>query len=342
MGGEVLRLILEHPQAELAWVTSRGERSIRRVHPNLFDCGVEFIDPDDIEACDVVFTATPSGVSMALAGRLLDMGCRIIDLGADFRLSDRAVWERVYGRAHTRWDLAEEAVYGVPELHRDAIARARIVANPGCFSSATILGLSPLVAAGEIDLERISVVGMSGTAGMGAEQARPSHHPEIANNLVAYNVVDHRHSYEMEQELSRVAGRDLQIHFTPVYAPISRGILAIASAFPAAGRAVSRSRLLDVMREYYASARFVSVHDDEPDAADGAWNYRPYPWVNAVSGTNYCLVGVDVDERRGRVVVFSVLDSMGKGGAHVGVQNMNIMFGLDDRAGLARAGLHPY
>ncbi len=340
MGGEALRLVLEHPEAEVAWVTSRGERDLSRAHPNLFDCDVELIDPEDITPCDVAFVAAPTGVAMDVAGRLLDIGCRVIDLGADFRLRDRSVWERVYGRAHRRWDLAEGAVYGIPELHREAIATARVVANPGCFSSAAILGLAPLVARGAVDLARVSVVGMSGTAGMGAEQARPSHHPEIANNLVAYNVVDHRHSYEMEQELGAVAGGDVPVHFTPVYAPISRGILNVCNAFPTGP--VSREELLDLYRGYYGGEAFVRVHDAEPGPDDGAWQYRPYPWVNAVSGTNYCLVGLDVDTRRNRIVVFSVLDSMGKGGAHVGVQNMNIMFGLDERTGLRRAGMHPY
>lgn len=338
MGGEALRVLLEHPDARVAWATSRSGGRITDHHPNLFDCDLELIRVDDATACDVVFLALPTGPAIDAARRWIDAGTRVIDLGAAFRLRDRDAWERVYAMTHPDWPLAEEAVYGISELHRDSIAAARLVANPGCFSSAAILGLAPLLDRDLVDPERLVVDGLSGTAGAGAELHRAAHHAEIGGNLVAYNVVDHRHSYEMEQELSAVAGRPVCVHFTPVYVPIVRGILDVCHAVPR--RPVSRDELLEVYGDFYADHPFVGVHDAPPEPG-ASWQYRPYPWVSAVAGTNHCRIGLDVDPVRGRVVVFSVLDSIGKGGAQAAVENMNLMFGLERTAGLARKGLHP-
>ena len=216
MGGEALRVLLEHPSVEIAWATSRREEPIEAFHPNLFGCGIRTIHPDRISACDVVFMAVPTAAALEAAPGLIERGCRVIDLEAAFRLRDRTTWERVYGRAHGCWPLAERAVYGVPELHRDAIASADLVANPGCFSSAAILALAPLIREGLIDPQRIIVDGLSGTAGAGAGLARPLHHPELCGNLLPYNVIDHRHSYEMEQELTSLAGEPVSVHFSPV------------------------------------------------------------------------------------------------------------------------------
>ena len=338
MGGEALRVLLDHPEVEIAWLTSRSEERIDDHHPNLYGLGLKMIPPDRATPCDVVFLALPTDASIQATEQLTAHGSKVIDLGAAFRLHDRNLWESVYKQKHPQWHLAEEAVYGIPELHRDAIARARVIANPGCFSSAAILGLAPLAKAGLIDLERIVVDGMSGTAGAGAELHRAAHHPEIGNNIVAYNVVGHRHTYEMEQELGLLAGKPVKVHFTPTYVPIVRGILDVCHAFPT--RSVKREQLLDLYREFYEGQPFVLVYDLPKDEKT-SWQYKPYPWVNSVAGTNFCYVGLDVDERRGRIVVFSVLDSIGKGGAQVGVENMNLMFGLPRTSGLARRGMHP-
>lgn len=338
MGGEALRVLLDHPDVEIAWLTSRSGERVDEAHPNLYGLGLSMIRPEDAAPCDVVFLALPTAASIEAASRFLKAGSKVVDLGAAFRLKHRAVWERVYGQTHGQWGLAEKAVYGIPELHAREIAAARLVANPGCFSSAAILGLAPLVSAGLADLERIVVDGMSGTAGAGAELHRAAHHPEIGNNLVAYNVVGHRHTYEMEQELGLIAGRAVKVHFTPTYVPIVRGILDVCHVFPT--RTVKRAEILEVYREFYDGEPFVLVYD-LPKEAGASWQYKPYPWVSAVAGTNYCYVGLDVDEERGRIVVFSVLDSVGKGGAQVGIENMNLLFGLDRRAGLGRRGQHP-
>jgi N-acetyl-gamma-glutamyl-phosphate reductase common form len=338
MGGEALRVLLEHPSVEIAWATSRREEPIEAFHPNLYGCGIRTIHPDRIGACDVVFNALPGDPALEATPGLLDLGCRVIDLGSSFRLRDRETWERVYGRVHPCWPLAERAVYGIPELHAEAIAAAELIANPGCFSSAAILALAPLVREGLVDLRSIVVDGLSGTAGAGAALARPIHHPEIAGNLLPYNVVDHRHTYEMEQELGLLADGPVSVHFTPVYVPISRGILNLCHVFPE--RALDRSRLLELYRDFYADAPFTTVYD-RPKQSGATWQYAPYPWVSSVAGTNHCLIGLDVDPRRNRVLVMAVLDSVGKGGAHAAVENMNLMFGLPRSLGLERRGLHP-
>jgi N-acetyl-gamma-glutamyl-phosphate reductase len=338
MGGEALRVLLDHPEVEVAWATSRSPGPIEQHHPNLFGCGIELIHPDDAGPCDVVFLALPTAASVEAARRYLDAGCKVIDLGSAFRLRDRHTWERVYGQVHTDWELVEKAVYGIGELHASEIAAARLVANPGCFSSAAILAYAPLVSEGLVALETLVVSGLSGTAGAGAELARAAHHPEIGNNLVAYNVVDHRHTYEMEQELGLVAGAETRVHFTPVYAPITRGILDLCSGFLT--RSVTRAELIELYRDFYSDSPFVAAYD-LPKEEGASWQYRPYPWVSAVAGTNYCQIGLDVDEDRGRVVVLSALDSVGKGGAQVGIENMNMMFGRPREEGLTRRGAHP-
>jgi N-acetyl-gamma-glutamyl-phosphate reductase len=339
MGGEALRILLQHPQVQIAWVTSRSGGDIAFYHPNLYDVKVNLVKPEEATPCDVVFLALPTGESIKIAAEYLQKDCKVIDLGAAFRLKDRVTWESVYGEKHTQWGFAEEAVYGIAELHLDEIKKARLIANPGCFSSGAILGLAPLAQQRLIDLDKIVVEGLSGTAGAGAELSRAAHHPEIANNLVPYNVVGHRHTYEMEQELSLAAGRKATIHFTPVYVPIVRGILDICHAFYSGE--IERAELLDLYRDFYHSQPFVKVYD-LPREEKASWQYRPYPWVSSVAGTNYCFIGLDVDEKRKRIVVFSVLDSIGKGGAQVGVENMNLMFGLERTAGLTQLGLHPH
>jgi N-acetyl-gamma-glutamyl-phosphate reductase common form len=338
MGGEALRVLLRHPHAEVAWVTSRSPGPIEQVHPNLYGTDLHFVRLDDVKTPEFVLLALPTGPSMDVATRFLKAGARVIDLGAAFRLRDRAIWERVYGEEHAAWSLVNEAVYGIPELHEEDIRITPLVANPGCFSSAAILGLAPLLKAGLVDAHRIVVDGLSGTAGAGAEFSRAIHHPEIGGNVVLYNVVGHRHTYEMEQELTGVASRGVHVHFTPCYVPIVRGIVDICRCF--SSELLSRAQLLDIFRHFYQGQPFIKVYDQPRDEED-SWQYKPYPWVSSVAGTNYCYVGMDIDEERGSIVVMSVLDSVGKGGAGVGIENLNIMAGFNRTDGLLDRGLHP-
>ena len=209
-------------------MTSRSPGPIAQVHPNLYDTGLNFVRLEDVKTPDFVLLALPTGASMEVAVRFLQAGARVIDLGAAFRLQDRHTWERVYGQQHAAWPLVHEAVYGIPELHEERMRAARLVANPGCFASAAILGLAPLLKAGLVEAHCLVVDGLSGTAGAGAEFSRVMHHPEIGGNVVLYNVVGHRHTYEMEQELTGVANRGVRVHFTPCY-------VVATSLFPLSG-----------------------------------------------------------------------------------------------------------
>ncbi len=338
MGGEVLRVLLDHPHVNIAWITSRQGGWIGDHHPNLFGIELDLIRPEKITPCDVAFLALPTSATLEIVDTLLNQGTKVIDLGSAFRLKDRKVWERVYGQTHSHWHLVEEAVYGITELNAEAAANARLIANPGCFASAAILALAPLLKEQLVETKHIMIDGLSGTTGAGAELARPALHAEIGNNLVPYNVVDHRHSYEIEQELSLLSGENVQVHFTPTYVPITRGILDICHVFPKIK--TSRSELLKLFKDHYRDHEFIKIIDHEKEQGVG-WQYRPYPWVSAINGTNYCHIGIDYDVRRNRAVIFSALDNVGKGGAQVGIENMNLMFGLNRTTGLSRRGLHP-
>ena len=337
-GGEALRMLLEHPQAEVAWATSRGGGDVALYHPNLYGMQVNMVNPEKATPCDIVFLALPTAESIQVADDFLQKGCRVIDLGAAFRLKDRQIWEAVYNQEHSRWGLVDEAVYGISELHLEEIKKARLIANPGCFTSAAVLGLAPLVKEKLIDMNGIVVDGLSGTTGVGAELSRPAHHPEIGNNLVPYNVVNHRQTFEMEQELSLLAGEPVTVSFTPVYVPIVRGILDICHTRYL--EPVSKEALLVMYGDFYHNEPFVKVYDLPREEA-ASWQYRSYPWVSSVAGTNYCFIGLEIDQTRGRIVIFSVLDSIGKGGAQAGIENMNVMFDLGRETGLSRRGLHP-
>ncbi len=339
MGGEALRILLEHPYVEVVWATSRSQKSAEYFHRNFYDSNIKLLNPNDITPCDAIFVALPTGHAMDIAQKMAETNTKIIDLGADFRLKNVGEWENVYNKTHLSPKLVSEAVYGIPELHREDILKANIIANPGCYSSAMILGLAPLVKADLIETDRIVVDGLSGTAGAGADLDITMHHPEINNNLLPYNVVNHRHSYEVEQELGLLTKSRVTVHFTSTYVPITRGILAICHCFPR--NKVKRADLLDVYKEFYKKEFFIKIFD-MPKEPQASWQYQPYPWVAAVAGTNFCHIGIDVDETRNRVVIFSVLDSLGKGGAHAGVQNLNLLFGLEETTGLTRYGLHPY
>lgn len=337
-GGELLRLLLGHPRAKIAWVTSRGDKQLENVHRNLLGTGLRFIKEEDAGPCDVVFLCMPSRESMTRAEHYLGQGAKVIDLGSDFRLHDAALFERVYKAKHPCWDLVREAPYGATELHRAAIANARLVANPGCFAYTSILSLAPLVKARWIALDRIVVDGLSGTSGAGADPVVATHHSEIGNSVFPYNVVDHRHTYEIEQELSDLAGCAVTVHFTPYYCPFSRGILAGCHSFPE--RSVTRTEVLALYQDFYRDEPFVRVLalEKEPKVS---WQYLPYPNVASVAGSNFVHIGLDVDERRGRVVAFGALDNLGKGAASSAIQNMNCMLGWPEDTGLRGVGLHP-
>jgi N-acetyl-gamma-glutamyl-phosphate reductase common form len=334
----LLRLLLRHPNASVEWVTSRSDKNLQAVHRNLTGSDLRFSMEEDASPCDAVFLCMPSRESMPRAPRYLEQGAKVIDVGSDFRLKDRELFERVYKAKHTCWDLVEEAPYGATELRRAEIAKARLVANPGCFAYTSILSLAPLVRERLVDIERLVVDGLSGSSGAGADPVVPTHHSEIGNSVFPYNVVDHRHTYEIEQELSAVAGEAVTVHFTPYYCPFTRGILAGCHGF--LNRPITRAELVALYEEFYRDEPFIRILalDKDPKAS---WQYLPYPSVGLVAGSNYVHIGVDVDERRKRVVAFGALDNLGKGAASSAIQNMNCMLGLPEATGIDSYGLHP-
>jgi N-acetyl-gamma-glutamyl-phosphate reductase common form len=337
-GGELLRILLQHPSVRIKWVASRGDKKLEHIHRNLYGMGLEFISLEEARGGSVVFLCTPSRESMLHASRFLDQGTKVIDLGSDFRLKSREVFETVYKARHTCWDLVSEAPYGLTELRREEIRHARLIANPGCFATAMILGLAPLVKEKLIDFERIVVDGMSGTSGAGAQPETSTHHSEIGNSIFAYNVVDHRHTYEAEQELSVLVGEKIGIHFTPFYAPFPRGILTACHGFMT--DPLDRGQVLDLFKGFYQNEYFIQVLDMDKDLK-ASWQYLPCPSVATLAGSNFCQIGVDVDNKRDRVVVFAALDNLVKGAAGAAVQNMNVMFGLPEETGLTMLGMHP-
>ncbi len=332
-GQELLRLLLRHPEAEVVAVTSRryAGQAVADLYPPFTDLtDLVFMDatPGEVAAnCEHVFLALPHAASMSVAPLFLQAGCKVVDLSADFRIRDAAVYGAWYGR-HTAPDLLSRAVYGIPELYRDSIRGARLIANPGCYPTSIILGLAPLLRAGWLDPTSIIADSKSGVSGAGREPQVTSLFCEVAEAFKAYKVAQHRHTPEIEQELGVIAGRELRITFTPHLLPISRGILSTIYASLTAG--VTAAEVHKLYLDAYGGEQFVRVY------RKGA-----YPNLSAVRGTNYCDIGVAVDERTRRVIVISAIDNLIKGAAGQAIQNMNIMWGMKEELGLGMISLYP-
>lgn len=330
-GGELLRLLAMHPEVHLQAVTSRGEAGtpVSELFPNLRGyVNLAFSEPDMtvLAACELVFFATPNGIAMKMARDLLDRGVRLIDLAADFRLRDAALWQQWYGMEHVCPDLLDEAVYGLPEVNRAAIAHARLVANPGCYPTAVQLGLLPLIEAGCVDTDTLIADCKSGVSGAGRGASVANLLAEAAESFKAYAVPGHRHLPEIRQGLARAAGKSVGLTFVPHLTPMIRGIHATLYA-----RLADRNTNVQGLFEArYHDAAFVDV------LPAGS-----HPETRSVRGANDCRIAVHVAPDGGTLVVLSVIDNLVKGAAGQAVQNMNIMFGLDERAGLRMPGLAP-
>jgi N-acetyl-gamma-glutamyl-phosphate reductase len=329
-GVELLRLLSMHPQVEVSVITSRKEtgQPVAELFPSLRGyVGLAFSDPDSgaLEACQAVFFATPNGVAMQQARSLLQAGARLIDLAADFRLQDVRVWEKWYGMTHACPELLEEAVYGLPEVNRERIGKARLVANPGCYPTAVQLGLLPLVESGAIDLDHLIADAKSGVSGAGRKAETHILFSEAADNFKAYGVPGHRHLPEILQGLSQAAGREVGLTFVPHLTPMIRGIHATLYA--------RMSRTLDLQAMYearYAGEPFVDV------LPPGS-----HPDTRSVRGANTCRIALHVPQQRDTAVVLSVIDNLVKGAAGQAVQNLNLMFGLPETTGLEGPALTP-
>lgn len=329
-GAELLRILARHPGVEIAAITSRTEagKPVAELFPNLRGASIpNFGDPDmsSLDDCDLVFSATPNGVAMTQAGSLLEAGVRLIDLAADFRIHDRYTWEQWYGMTHASPELLEEAVYGLPELNREAIRGARLVANPGCYPTAVLLGLLPLIESGSIDLDDIVADAKSGVSGAGRGARVATLFSEAADNFKAYGVPGHRHYPEILQVLSGVADREPGLTFVPHLVPMIRGIHATLYCRPRVGK----RNLTGLFVERYADEPFVDVMDP-----------AGHPETRSVKGANTCRIAVHPGTG-GRTVVLSVIDNLVKGAAGQAVQNMNIMLDLDENTGLDAPALVP-
>lgn len=330
-GVELLRLLALHPQVDLRLITSRSEagQPVADMFPNLrgyVDLAFSDPDPAQLAECDVVFFATPHGVAMNTASALLDKGVRVIDLGADFRIKDVAEWEKWYGMAHSAPQLVAEAVYGLPEVNRDAIREARLIACPGCYPTAVQLGFLPLIEQGLVDIGQLVADAKSGVSGAGRKANVGTLLGEASESMRAYGVAGHRHLPEIVQGLTRAAGSPVGLTFVPHLAPMIRGIHATLYARlsgPAKG-------LQALYSERYAGEPFVDILP--PDS---------HPETRSVKGANYCRIALHRPGDGDTVVVLSVIDNLVKGASGQAVQNMNIMFGLDEMAGLNTIGLMP-
>lgn len=329
-GVELLRLLAVHSGVELQCITSRGEAGqlVSDLFPSLRGhVDMVFTDPAqaNLATCDVVFFATPNGIAMQQARALLDAGVRVIDLAADFRIKDVAVWEKWYGMTHACPDLVGQAVYGLPEINREQIRNARLVANPGCYPTAVQLGFLPLLEAGVVDSAGLIADAKSGVSGAGRKAETPILFAEAGDNFKAYGVAGHRHLPEISQGLAAMSGQKVGLTFVPHLTPLIRGIHATLYA-----RLQKDVDLQQLFEQRYQAERFVDV------LPAGA-----HPETRSVRGSNQCRIAVHQPQGGDTVVVLSVIDNLVKGAAGQAVQNMNIMFSFAENAGLELVPLLP-
>ena len=331
-GIELVRLLTNHPEVsvELLGSQSFAGQKISDVYQNLRHILEKECEEADIEKaakCDVAFTALPHGASKAVIPALLDAGLKVIDLSGDYRYDDVKVYEKWYGQEHTSPELLKESVYGLCELHRDEIKSARLIGNPGCYTTCSILGAAPLLAKGVASDKNIIVDALSGVSGAGRSLSLQTHFCECTENAKAYKVATHRHTSEIEQELSNVSGKEIVLSFTPHLIPQKRGILA--TIYMNLTEKVTQEELVKIYEDYYKDEFFVRVMPN-----------GKLPETKHVVGSNFVDIGVVLDERLNRAVVVSAIDNVVKGAAGQAVQNMNLMFGFDEKTGLDVAGYY--
>lgn len=329
-GVELLRLLAQHPEVELTAITSRAEAgsAVADMFPSLRGrVALKFSDPATapLKDCQIVFFATPNGVAMQQTRNLLDAGVRVIDLAADFRIKDVAVWEKWYGMTHAAPDLVAEAIYGLPELNRAQIKGARLVANPGCYPTAVQLGFLPLIEAGCVDIDHLIADAKSGVSGAGRKAETHILFAEASDNFKAYGVAGHRHLPEIRQGLAGIAGAPVGLTFVPHLTPIIRGIHATLYA-----RITREEDFQSLYEKRFAGENFVDVLPA-----------KSHPDTRSVRAANMCRIAVHRPQGGDTLVVLSVIDNLVKGAAGQAVQNMNLMFGFDECLGLTQVPVLP-
>lgn len=324
-GEELVRLLHNHPYFSIAHlISSSGTEKFSKVYPSLkgvADLELEALDIEKIDAdTDAYITALPHGKSMEIISRLYSETTKpIVDLGADFRYDDISVYEDWYGLEHTARGL--KSVYGLCELNRKDISEARLVGNPGCYTTCSILAMAPLVAGGYIDNNSIIIDAKSGATGAGKKLSQGTHFCEVNESVKAYGVASHRHTSEIEEKLSALAGKKLIINFTPHLLPVNRGI--IATCYSNLKSKLTTSELIGIIQDFYKGERFIKVMDE-----------GELPQLNYVVGSNNCYIGAVSDGRTGRAIVVSCIDNLIKGASGQAVQNLNIIFGQEEKSGL--------
>ncbi len=330
-GIELIRLLSAHPEIEINTITSRSEagRSLASLVPNFFTLShLHFQEPSTqvLAQCDLVFFATPNGTAMKMTPDLLSSGTRVIDLAADFRIKDVALWEQWYKQKHACPELVAQAVYGLPELNRELIKSAQLVANPGCYPTSVILGLAPLLKNQLVDPSQLIADTKSGVSGAGRGAKVGTLHAEVSENFKAYGVGGHRHQPEISSILSTLTPAEpVQVTFVPHLLPMNRGIHATLYALANE----DEKNLTQLYREHYRNEPFVTVLDE-----------GMHPETRAVRGTNHCVMSVNrVSDKQ--IVVLSVIDNLVKGAAGQAIQNMNLMYSLPETLGIEATGLLP-
>lgn len=332
-GVELLRLLAGHPQVEVTCVTARQNAGepVAALFPSLrgrFDLVCEAAAPEAVAArAELIFTALPHQTAQEVIPPLLQAGRRVIDLSADYRLRQAAVYEAWYGR-HSSPHLLAEAAYGLPELFRERIRGSRLVANPGCYPTSAALALAPLLKHGLVDPASLVIDSKSGTSGAGRSAKVDSLFCEVNEGFKAYGVGNHRHTPEIEQTLGELAGHEVTVTFTPHLLPVNRGILS--TCYASLRQPTDTGRLLELYREFYRGEPFVRVH---PEGS--------LPNVAHVRGSNFCDLGVIADPRTGRVIAIAAIDNLVKGAAGQAVQNFNLLCGFDETTGLEGLPLFP-
>ncbi len=338
VGGELLRILLLHPKAEVTMVTSRQSAGeyVFNIHPNLRGLTQLKYVPHDIpelqKNCDLIFTATPHGGSQNLVPKLLEAGLKVIDMSADFRLKNPTAYETYYGWKHAHPELLKEAAYGLPELHREEIKKARLVGCPGCMATAATLALAPIMKANLIEKDHIVADLKVGSSGGGSKPTLASHHPERFGGVRPYQVVGHRHIAEVEQEIGAFSDVPFALSFTPHAVNMVRGILVTIHAFTK--QPIEAKEIWRALRSIYGSEPFIRLVKYQK----GCYQL-PDPKVT--QGTNFCDIGFEIDPHAKRLLVFSAIDNMVKGASGQGVQCLNIIMGIDETTGLKSTGFHP-
>lgn len=329
-GVELLRLLAQHPKVRIKTITSRGEAGlpVADLFTNLRGrIDLKFSDPGEakLDKCDVVFFATPNGIAMQQTEALLQADVKVIDLAADFRIKDVAVWEKWYGMQHACPHLVAEAVYGLPEINREQVKQARLIANPGCYPTAVQLGFLPLIEAGIVDLDHLIADTKSGVSGAGRKAEVHTLHAEASDNFKAYGVPGHRHLPEISQGLANVAGKSIGLTFVPHLVPMIRGIHATLYA-----RLTQTVELQALYEKRYQDEAFVDVLPA-----------GKHPETRSVRGSNLCRIAVHQPQNGDIAVILSVTDNLVKGAAGQAIQNMNILFGLPETMGINQIPLLP-